>query len=325
MRRREFIAGLGAAICPLAARAQGGPMRRIGVLNGFGQNDPAAKAHIGAFRQELEKLGWSEGRNVKFEMRWAEDDPRKFQEQATELVGLPADVILTVSQRAFSALRQATRSIPVVFVQVTDPLGAGLIASLARPAGNMTGFANYETVAGKLLEMLKEVSPGIAEVGVILHPENASNNANMDALEAAARSFAVRLSTIAIRERADIEPRIEEFAVKPNVGLVVLSNATTTLYREWIAMLAIRHRIPSVYPYRYFTADGGLLSYGADLMEVYRQAAGYVDRILRGARPEDLPVQRPVKLELVINLKTAKAIGISIPGPFFARVDEVIE
>jgi putative tryptophan/tyrosine transport system substrate-binding protein len=268
MRRRKFLAGLGSAVAvPVVARAQQGErVRRIGVLIGFGQSDRAAQTHIGAFRQELQKLGWSEGRNVQFEMRWGEDDPPRFQSYAAELVSLPPDVVFTVSQPAFNAMRQATRSIPTVFAQVTDPVGAGLIGSLAQPAGNMTGFANYETVAGKLLEMLKEISPSIAEVGLILDPENASNNANIDALEAAARSLAVRLSTIAIRERAEIEPGIERFAAGPNVGLVVLSNATTTLYRELIATMAIRHRIPAVYPYRYFTADGGLASYGADLM-----------------------------------------------------------
>jgi putative tryptophan/tyrosine transport system substrate-binding protein len=295
------------------------------VLTGFSQSDRAAQAHIAAFRQELQTLGWMEGRNVQFEMRWGEDDARKVQAYAAELVSLPVDVVFTVSQPAFNAMRQATRSIPVVFAQVTDIVGAGLIPRLARPAGNMTGFSNYETVASKLLEMLKEISPSISEVGVILHPENASNIANINPLEAAARSAAVGLSIMHIRQRADIAPEIERFAVKSNVGLVVMSNATTTIHRELIAELAVRHRIPAVYPYRYFALDGGLLSYGADLLDIYRQAGGYVDRILRGAKPEDLPVQQPTKLELVINMKAAKRIGITIPESLLFRADEVIQ
>jgi len=328
VRRRDFITILGGAATasPLAARAQQRErMRRIGVLNGFGEGDQDAQARIAAFQQELQRLGWTEGRNVRFEVRWAEDDTRKFPAYAAEFVSLPTDVVFTVSQPAFDAMREATRSIPVVFVQVTDPVGRGLIGSLARPGGNMTGFANYETVAGKFVEMLKEIAPGIAEVAVILHPENDSNIANINAIEAAARLLGVRFSIIRARERADIERGIEAFAAKSNTGLIVLSNATTTVHRELIAALAIRHRLSAIYPYRYFAAAGGLLSYGADLMNVYRQAAGYVDRILRGTKPEDLPIQQPVKLELVINLKAAKAIGLTIPEIFLVRADEVIE
>jgi putative tryptophan/tyrosine transport system substrate-binding protein len=282
MRRREFIAGLGsAAAWPIAARGQQPErMRRIGVLSGFSRSDEATNAYIAAFQQELEKLGWIENRNVRFEVRWAEGDTRKVEEYAAELVSLPAEVVFTIGQPAFDAIRQATRSIPVVFAQVTDPVAAGLIGRLARPAGNMTGFANIDTVAGKLLQMLKEVAPAIAEIGVILQPGNASNLTQVNTLEAVARLLAVRVSTIGARDRADIESGIDAIATRSNTGLLVLSNATTILHRELIATLAARYQIPTIFPYRYFVAAGGLLSYGADLMYVYRGAAGYADRML---------------------------------------------
>jgi len=328
MRRRDFITLLGgaAAAWPAAARGQQADrMRHVAVMLGLAKSDPEGQARVAAFREELQKLGWREGHNVQFEYRWAADDVQKIAAYASELVGLSPDIIFINSQPVFDAMRQASHDIPIVFVQVTDPVGSGSIASLARPGGNITGFANYESMGGKWLELLKEIAPGVSEAAIILNPDNASNVANLKAIEIASASLDIRLFQIAIRGTADIEPGMEAFARKSNGGVVVLASPTTNANRTFIIGLATRYRLPAIYPYSYFVASGGLISYGVDNKELYRQAASYFDRILRGEKPGDLPVQQPTKFELVVNQNAAKLIGLTIPEQFLLRADDVIE
>jgi putative tryptophan/tyrosine transport system substrate-binding protein len=328
MKRREFLTllGSGSAAWPLAARAQPTDRpRRVGLLTGLSENDPEAQARVAAFRQELQKLGWTEGRNIRIDYRWPADDADKIHRDAKEMVALAPDVIFINSQPIFDAMREATRDIPVVFVQVTDPVASGLVASLARPGGNLTGFANYESMGSKWLELLKEIAPTVRQVAVILNPDNASNSASFHAIDAATHPLGVQLSRAAVRNATEIERAITVLASEPNGGLIVLASPTTNVHRDFIITRAARHRLPAVYPYRYFAVSGGLLSYGVDNLELYRRAAPYVDRILRGDRPGDLPIQQPTKLELVVNLRTAKAIGLPVPESFLLRADEVIE
>jgi putative tryptophan/tyrosine transport system substrate-binding protein len=331
MKRREFITLLGGAaasssLWPLAARAQQAErMRRIGVLLGLRESDPEAQARIAAFRQELQKLGWTVGRNLRMDTRFGADDVKQIRTYAAELVSLAPDVIFINSQPVFDVMREATRTIPIVFVQVTDPVGRGLVASLARPGGNLTGLSNYESMGGKWLEMLKEIAPNVATAAVILTQESASNAASFRTIEDSAPSLGVQLITTGVRDATDIERAIDAFAQRPNGGLIILASPTINGNRDLIIALAARHRLPAVYPYRYFVTSGGLVSYGVDNRDLSRGAASYVDRILKGEKPGDLPIQQPTKLEFVLNLKTAKALGLTIPESFLLRADEVIE
>jgi ABC-type uncharacterized transport system substrate-binding protein len=329
VKRREFITLLGgaAAAWPLAARAQrAARMRRIGVLMAFADNDPDAQANITAFQHALQKLGWTDSGNVHIDYRWGAGDPERIRAYAIELVGLKPDVILAVTALVLQPLRQETRSIPIVFTQIGDPVGSGLVASLSHPGGNITGFTPAEfSMQGKKLEMLKEMAPQITRVAVLFNPEQIPQAGMLRAVEAVAPSVGVQLTAAAVRDAAEIERAIDQFAREPSGGLIVLPSGLTIVHRGLVIALAARYRLPAIYQYRQFVTDGGLISYGNDLADQYRQAASYVDRILRGEKPGDLPVQQPTKFELVINLKTAKALGLDVPPTLLARADEVIE
>jgi ABC-type uncharacterized transport system substrate-binding protein len=331
VKRREFITLLGgAAACvsaPLAARAQQPErMRRIGVLNPFAESDSETQANIAAFRQTLQKLGWTNGPHVRIDFRWGGADAGRIRAHAKELVGLNPDVILVITALALHPLLQETRSIPIVFTQIADPVGAGLVASLARPGGNITGFTVTEySMSVKLLEVLKEVAPQMTRVAVILHPDQIPQVGMLRAIEGAGPAFRVQVTAHGARDAAELERVIDQFAGEPNSGLIVLPNPVTLGNRKLIIAMATRHHLPAAYVYRYLVAEGGLVSYGTDLSEQYRQAASYVDRILRGEKPADLPVQQPTKFELAINLNTAKALGLEVPPSLLARADEVIE
>jgi putative tryptophan/tyrosine transport system substrate-binding protein len=329
VRRRAFISLLGgaAATWPLAARAQQAErMRRVGVLTALADNDPEAMAWLKAFQEELQRLGWEQGRNIRIELRSAGSDQHRLRTGAAELVAMTPDVLFANATPALVALNSETRSLPIVFVQVSDPVKLGFVANLARPGGNVTGFANFEhPIGGKWLDLLKDTAPGMSRVAVILDPDNASQIAYWQGIEAAAPSFRVQLTRIDVRNAAEIEDAINAFAQQPNGALLVAPNAVTIFHRDLIIALAAQHRLPAIYPYRLFAASGGFISYGVDLPDLYRQAASYVDRILKGAKPGDLPVQLASKFELVVNLKTAKALGLTIPEPFLQQADEVIE
>jgi putative ABC transport system substrate-binding protein len=324
MKRRDFIAGLGgAAAWPMVARAQQNERtRRIGVLQPFAKDSPEL-ARIAAFLQELQRLGWSEGRNLQIEYRWETSDLRK---AAIELVALSPEVILVSSTPAVSALQQATRTIPVVFTQVADPVSAGIVASLAKPGGNVTGFMvfDYETAA-KWLELLKEIAPNVTRVGVIRDPTITASIGQLAAIQSAARLSRVEVIPVGGQDGKDIERTVTEFARGSNCGLISVASPLINRNINLIITLAARHRLPATYPFRSFVADGGLIGYGPDPIDTHRQAAGYVDRILKGEKPADLPVQAPTKYELVINARTAKALGLTVPPSLFARADEVIE
>ena len=327
--RRKFLATLGggAVAWSIAARAQQPELlRRIGVLMITAEDDTESKARIGAFRQGLKELGWSDGRNVRIDCRWGGADRERISGYAIELVGLKPDVILVSTGLVLQPLRQETRSIPIVFTQTSEPVQNGFVASLGRPGGNITGFTTFEdSVWGKSLEMLKEVAPHVARVAVILNPDQVPQAGMWRAVEAAAPSLGVKATATPVRNAADIERAINAFAPEPNGGLIVLPSGATIVHRELIIALAARHRLPAIYAYRHFVADGGLICYGLDLAEQYRGAAAYVDRILRGEKPGDLPLQQPTKFELVINLKTAKALGLDVPSQLQQLADEVIE
>src|ERR1700730_1380803 len=329
MRRREFISVIGgaAAAWPLASRAQQGErMRLIGVLNPFGENDPTVQVNITAFRQALQKLDWTEGRNLRSDYRWGDANPGRIHAQAIELVSLKPDVILVSTSLALQPLQQQTRSIPIVVVQISDPVGSGFIDSLARPGGNLTGFTVAEfSMFGKLLEVLKEVAPHVTRVGVVLNPDQAPQLGMWRAIEGAATAVKVQLTVAGVRYVAEVERAIDLFAREPHAGLIVLPSPLTEGNRKVVIALAARHRLPAAYAFRHFVADGGLVSYGVDLADQYRQAASYVDRILRGEKPAELPVQQPTKFELVVNLKTAKALGLTVPLIMQMTADEVIE
>ena len=328
MKRREFITLLGAAAAwPLAARAQQPDgMRRIGVLLGLTEDDPEAKARLGAFRQGLEKRGWSEARNVRIDYRFA---PASVHAQvlAKELVALQPDVILAHSTPVTAALQRESRTIPIVFAAVADPIGSGFVASLPRPGGNITGVMQYEaSVTGKWLAMLKEVAPGLVRAAFVANPKTATfYNFYVQAAEAAAPSLGIEPVPTLVENANDIERAIESFASVPNGGLVLIPDISTLVHRDLIIAVAARHRIPAVYYSRVLVAAGGLMSYGNDLVDVFRQAASYVDRILRGDKPADLPVQAATRFETLVNLKTAKALGLSVPPGLLVAADEVIE
>jgi putative ABC transport system substrate-binding protein len=329
LKRREFITLLGgaAAAWSLVARAQQSErVRRIGVLSSLGGEDRDMTAWLAAFRQELEHRGWSEGRNIRIEMRFAGADAKQVQAQASELVALEPEVIFAQSTEATAALQKETRTIPIVFVAVSDPIGSGFVGSLARPGGNFTGLLNFEaTITGKWLAMLKEIAPPLARVALVADPKPTPYDYFLRAAKAAIATLAIELVSLPTESAADIERSITSFASAPNGGLLLIPDSTTIVHRDLVIALAARHRLPAVYSARFFVAAGGLMSYGTDRADVFRQAASYVDRILRGAKPADMPVQTPVKYETVVNLKTAKALGLAVPPSMLVRADEVIE
>ena len=328
MRRREFISLLGGATAwPLAARAQqDGRMRRVGVLMHLAADDPEGQARIAAFTQGLQELRWTIGRNVRIDYRWAAGDAERGRKYAAELVALAPDVILAAGGAVVAPLLQASRTVPIVFAQTPDPVGAGFVASLARPGGNATGFTIFEFgMGGKWLELLKQIAPGVTRAAVIRDPAITAGIGQWGAINALAPSVGVEVIPMNVRDADDIERAVAAFARGANDGLIVTGSGLAVLHRDLIVTLAARHKLPTVYYDRYFVAASGLISYGPDYLEIYRQAAGYVDRILRGERPADLPVQAPTKYELVINLKTAKALGLELPPTLLARADEVIE
>ena len=301
-------------------------MLRIGVLSNLAADDPEAQARNAAFLQGLQELGWIVGRNVRIDYRWGAGDTDRLRKYATELVALAPDVILASAGLTVRALQQATRTVPIVFAQVIDAVGAGFVASLARPGGNTTGFTLFEYgISAKWLELLKEIAPGVTRAAVLRDPTNPTVIGQFGAIQSVAPSFGMELSPVGVRDSDEIERAITAFARGANDGMVVLSSGLTIAHRHLIIMLAARHRLPTVYPYRFFVTDGGLISYGPDLIEQYRRAAGYVDRILKGGKPADLPVQAPVKYDLAVNLKTAKALGLDVPPALLTRADEVIE
>jgi putative ABC transport system substrate-binding protein len=329
LKRREFITLLGsaAATWPLAAHAQQRErVRRIGVLTNLASDDPEAQVRNTAFAQTLAQLGWAVGQNLHIEYRWAAGDAERIRRYAAELVALTPDVILTTGAAGVGPLLQATRTVPVVFVLVPDPVGAGFVDSLARPGGNATGFVQFEYgISGKWLELLKEIAPGVARVAVLRDPAIAGGQGQVAAIQAVAPSFGMEVTPINVRDTGEMERAIGAFARFPNAGLILTGSALATVHRKLIINLAARHKLPAVYTSRYFVTDGGLISYGINFLDQYRQAAGYVDRILRGEKPADLPVQAPTKFELVINLKTARALGLTVPPTVLAIADEVIE
>jgi putative tryptophan/tyrosine transport system substrate-binding protein len=329
LKRREFIALLGgAAAWPLAAGAQQGErMRRIGVLMASAADDSVYQAHIAAFLRGLAQLGWTDGRNVRIDTRWATSNADDLRRHAAELAALAPDVLVAATGTATAApLLQATRTVPIVFVQVIDPVGAGFVASLARPGGNATGFTSFEYgLSGKWLELLKQIAPSMTRAAVLRDPAVASGIGQFAAIQAVAPSLGVELSPIDARDAPEIERAVAAFASSGNGGLIVTPSPVANRHRDLIATLAARHRLPAVYGSRHYVAAGGLISYGPDLIDQYRRAAGYVDRILKGEKPADLPVQAPTKYELVINLKSAKPLGLDVPPTLLARADEVIE
>jgi putative ABC transport system substrate-binding protein len=329
MRRRDFITFLGgaaAAWSPTAHAQQPAQIRRIGVLSPLAENDPEGRANMAAFRQALEKLGWTDGRNVRIDTRWGGADPERIRAYVTEIVSLQPDVMLVSTTLVLQPLQRATSSIPIVFTQISDPVGGGIVASLAHPGANITGFTPAEySMYGKSLEVLKEVAPRVTRVAVIFNPEQKLQLGMLRAIEEAAPSFGVQVTAAGVRNATEIEHVIGSFALEPNGGLVVLPNPVTESNRRQIIAMAAQHRLPAVYSFPFFVKDGGLVSYGVDLVDQYRQAATYVDRILRGAKPADLPVQQPTKFRLLVNVKTAKALGLKIPESFLLRADEVIE
>ena len=328
MSRREFITLLGgAAAWPLAARAQqSGPTRRIGVLMNLTADDPMTPVRVTAFAQGLQELGWIAGRNVRIDYRWGAGDPDLFRKYATELVALGPDVIVGSTTSIVRELQRATPALPIVFVGVIDPVGGGLVASLARPGGNATGFALFEYgMSGKWLELLKEIAPRSTRVAVIRDPTATGGSGQLAAIQVVAPSFGVELSPVDTRDADGIERAVSALARETNAGLIVTGSTSALAHRELIINLVARYPLPAIYPFRPFVAGGGLAYYGADSADQFRRAAGYVDRILKGEKPADLPVQAPTKYELVINLKTAKALGLTVPPTLLARADEVIE
>jgi putative ABC transport system substrate-binding protein len=328
MRRRAFISLLaGAVVWPAVTRAQPSErMRRIGFLMFLAEDDPGAKARIAAFIEGLQQLDWTLGRNLQIEIRWGAADAVRSRKYAAELVALAPDVIVAAGSETTAALREATRTLPIVFVAVSDPVGAGYVASLARPGGNVTGFTFVEYgMSGKWLELLKEIAPRVTRAAILRDPTLAAGTGQLGAIQSVAPSLGVETSPIDTRDAGEIERSITDFARTPNAGLVVVAVPGAIVNRKLIITLAAQHRLPAVYFQNIFPRDGGLISYGPDPTALFRQAAGYVDRILKGEKPADLPVQAPTKYELVLNLKTAKALGLTVPPSILSRANEVIE
>jgi putative ABC transport system substrate-binding protein len=328
MRRREFITLLGgAAACwPLDLRAQPGELRRIGVLMPFAASNPVYQVRIAAFLQGLEKLGRVDGRNVRIEYRASAGGTEEIRKYAAEMVALAPDVIFATGASTVVPLQQATRSVPIVFVLVPDPVGAGVVDSLARPGGNTTGFGSFEYgLSGKWLEILKEIVPQVTRVAVLRDPAISAGIGQFAAIQSIAPSHGVDLTPMNVRDATEIERAIANFAQTSNGGVIVTGSALAAAHRDLLVALMAQHKLPAIYNDRLFVAAGGLISYGSDNIDQYRAAAGYVDRILKGEKPADLPVQAPTKYEMVINLKTAKALGLEIPAPVIARADDVIE
>jgi putative ABC transport system substrate-binding protein len=328
LKRREFITLLGgAAAWPLAANAQQpAGMRRVGVLMSLAADDPAGQARLAAFLQGLQEFGWSVGRNLRIDIRWYTNNPDDIRKYATELVALAPDVILASGGVVVGPLLQATRTVPIVFTGTPDPVGAGFVASLARPGGNATGFSAYEYgVSGKWLELLKEIAPRVTRAAVLRDATAPQGVGQFAVIQAVASSFGVEVLPIDMRDASEVEHDITAFARPSNSGLIVTGSGLAIVHRDLIIALAAQHRLPAIYFQRFFVNSGGLISYGADDIDPHRRAAGYIDRILKGEKPADLPVQAPTKYELVINLKTAKALGLTVPPTLLATADELIE
>ena len=331
MKRREFISLVGSAVAawPLAGRAQEpGRVRRVGVLLAFFDSDPESQARIAAFQQELEGLGWRDGHNLQIEYRWANGDAERFRAFAAELVAARPDVIVAHASPSAEALARATRTIPIIFAVVSDPVGSGLAASLSEPGRNATGFTNFATSTGaKWVEFLKALSPRLARVALLFNPATAPGRGStyLQSVEAAAESFGIDSTHATVSNAAQIEDAIATLSRRPNSALIVMPDVFMTNHRDLITTLATRHALPAIYPFGYFAEGGGLISYGIDLSDIFRRAAGYVDKVLRGALPSSLPIQHPDKFELVINLKTAMALGLDVPRILLARAEKVIE
>jgi putative ABC transport system substrate-binding protein len=328
MTRRQFITLLGgvAAAWPLPARPQQPePMRRIGVLVSVG-DDPESRGRIAAFVQGLQELGRIEGHNIRIDTRWGDGDPDRFRQYAAELVALAPDVILVSGGSGMGPMLQATRTVPIVFVQVTDPVGAGFVNSLARPGGNATGFTHFEYgISAKWLELLKQVAPNVTRAAVLRDPAIASGVGQFAVIQSVAPPLGVELTPVQVRDAGEIERGVTSFALGSNGCMIVTASALAVVHRDLIIALAARHKLPAIFPFRFHVTGGGLMSYGPDTIQPHRRAASYVDRILKGEKPADLPVQTPTKYELVINLKTAKALGLTVPPTLLATADEVIE
>ena len=314
------------AMVSVSFAQQSAPMRHVAVLLYLKQNDPESQNYLTAFREGLQKAGWLVGRNLEIEYRWTGGDPQLTRKYAAELVALKPEVILTAGGAQVGPLQEVTRSIPIVFVQVADAVGAGFVNSLAKPGGNATGFTNGQfDISAKWLEVLKQISPGIKRVAVLRDPANPSATAQFGAVQAVAPSFGVEASPIGLHDTAEIERGLTAFAQQPNGGVMVMPNGLAIVHRAFIIAQATRLRLPAIYPFRYFVTDGGLISYGPDVVEQYRRAAGYVDRVLKGEKPGELPVQQSTKVDLAINLKAAKQIGLAVPPNLLARADRVIK
>ena len=328
MRRREFITLLGgAAAWPLAARAQQTDrMRRVGVLMGYSEADPAAQAQVAALRQELQKLGWDEGRNIRIDVRFPGTDAGRVRAILMELMSLTPDLLVSNTNLVTEVVQAEVRTLPIVFTSVGDPVGSGFVNNEARPNGNLTGFANWEmSMGGKWLELLKEVAPQIERVGLVVYPETAASIGFFKFAEALAPALKVKLVALGVHDTDEINQVLTAFAAEGNGGLIVTPHAVTFTNRDLIVALCARLRLPALYPLVFYAKAGGLISYGFDVLHQFQQAAGYIDRILRGEKPADLPVQAPTKYELVINLKTARAIGLDVPSSLLALADEVVE
>jgi putative tryptophan/tyrosine transport system substrate-binding protein len=331
MRRREFFGLIGgAATWPLTANAQPQAARRIGVISAVSESDPEAKPRLMAFQEGLQQLGWTAGRNLHIDFRWTSRGDVAVSEGmlalAKEMVALEPEVILVQSNPGVAAIRQATSTIPIVFVSVADPVESGFVESLARPGGNITGFSNFEaSMGGKWLEAIKQIAPDVTRVFALLHGETAANAGFLRTAESAASSLGVTLIGTSVHNASEIETALMALLAEVNCGLIVMPHPVTTANRELILKMAAQYRLPAVYPFRYYAAAGGLMSYGIDLVDLYRRAATYVDRILRGVKPRELPVQAPSKFEMVINLKTAKRLGLDVPLHLQQLADEVIE
>jgi putative tryptophan/tyrosine transport system substrate-binding protein len=328
MQRRAFITLLGgtAAAWPLAARAQQSErIRLVGTLIGTAESDPEAQSLISRTRHRLEELGWSEGRNIRIEVRWTAGDNGRLRAHAADLAQLKPDVIVCEGTPVVAALQQATRTVPIVFVNANNPIGSGFVASIARPGGNITGLVSFEpAMGGKWLETLKEIAPDVARVALIYNPQTHSGQ-HFQSIDSVSQALAVKAIRVPFSNAADIELALGDFAREPKGGLLVLPDISTNLHNDLICRLAAQHRVPAIYPFRRFINSGGLTYYGADTNDMYRKLAEYVDRILKGDKPADLPVQTPTKFELIINLKTAKALGLTVPPSLLTRADEVIE